>query len=124
MRHQNFTGDEILETITMVRTEQLDIRTITVGISLFDCVSDSSETLCRNIFEKVTRTAKDLRRVSRELEREFGLPIVNNRVAVTPVSLIAGSSGGADFVRIAQTLDRAAGELDIDFIGGFSASVE
>jgi uncharacterized protein (UPF0210 family) len=124
MRHQNFTGDEILETITMVRTEQLDIRTITVGISLFDCVSDNADTLCRNVFNKVTRTARDLRRVSRELEREFGLPIVNNRVAVTPVSLIAGACAGADFVRIAQTLDRAAAELDIDFIGGFSASVE
>jgi len=124
MRHQSFTGDEILETITMVRTEQLDIRTITIGISLFDCVSDNNETLCRNIFSKVTRTAKDLRRVSRELEREFGLPIVNNRVAVTPVSLIAGAARSADFVRIAQTLDRAARELDVDFIGGFSASVE
>lgn len=124
MRHQSFTGDEILETITMVRTEQLDIRTITIGISLFDCVSDSNDTLCRKIFAKVTRTAKDLRRVSRELEREFGLPIVNNRVAVTPVSLVAGKASRADFVRIAQTLDRAARELDVDFIGGFSASVE
>jgi len=124
MRHQSFSGDEILETITMVRTEQLDIRTITVGVSLFDCVSESGETLCRNILEKVTRTAKDLRRVSRELEREFGLPIVNNRIAVTPISLVAGASTQINFVRIAQTLDRAARELDVDFIGGFSASVE
>lgn len=124
MRHQSFSGEEILETIDMVRTEQLDIRTLTVGVSLFDCVSQSSDTLCRNIFEKVTRTAKNLRHVSRQLEREFGLPIVNNRVAVTPISLIAGASSNVDFLRIAQTLDRAASELDIDFIGGYSASVE
>jgi uncharacterized protein len=124
MRHQRFSGDEILETINMVRTEQLDIRTLTVGVSLFDCVSDSNDTLCRNIFDKVTRIAKNLRHVSRELEREFGLPIVNNRVAVTPISLIAGVSSQNNFLRIAQTLDRAAGELEVDFIGGYSASVE
>jgi uncharacterized protein (UPF0210 family) len=124
MRHQSFSGDEILETISMVRTEQLDIRTITIGISLFDCVASDNKTLCRNIYRKVTRIAKDLRRVSGELAQEFGMPIVNNRVAVTPISLIAGRSDVEGFVRIAETLDRAADELQIDFLGGFSASVE
>jgi uncharacterized protein len=124
MRHLGFSGEEILETIGMVRTEKLDIRTITVGISLLDCVSDSSETLCRNIYAKVTRITRDLRRVSGELSREFGVPIVNNRIAVTPIALVAGRSDPDALIRVAETLDRAAHEVDIDFVGGFSAHVE
>ncbi len=124
MKHLNFTGEEIIETISMVRTEQLDIRTITLGISLFDCVSDDPKALCRNIFAKVTRIAQDLRRVSGELEDEFGLPIVNNRIAVTPISLVAGRCSEGDLLRVAETLDRAAHEVKVDFIGGFSAHVE
>jgi uncharacterized protein len=124
MRHLTFSGEEILETIEMVRTEQLDIRTITVGVSLFDCVSDNCETLCRNVFGKVTTITKDLRRVSSELAREFGLPIINNRIAVSPVSLIAGRSDRHEMVRIAETLDRAAKAVNVDFIGGFSTHVE
>jgi len=124
MRQLNFSGEEILETITMVRTEQLDIRTITVGISLLDCVSENCATLCRNIYDKVERTARDLKRVSADLAAEFGLPIINNRIAVTPVSLIAGRSSADDLLRIAETLDRAADAVGVDFIGGFSAQVE
>jgi uncharacterized protein len=124
MRHLNFSGEEILETITMVRTEQLDIRTITVGISLLDCVSDSCEGLCRNVYAKVERIAHDLRRVSEDISAEFGLPIINNRIAVTPVSLIAGRSGPQELLRIAETLDHAAHSVNVDFIGGFSALVE
>jgi uncharacterized protein len=124
MRHLTFSGEEILETIEMVRTEQLDIRTITIGISLFDCVSDNCETLCRNVFDKVTTITRDLRRVSGELAREFGLPIINNRIAVSPVSLIAGRSDRHEMVRIAETLDRAAKAVNVDFIGGFSTHVE
>jgi uncharacterized protein len=124
MRHLNFSGEEILETINMVRTEQLDIRTITVGISLLDCVAGDSNTLCRNVFEKITRVAHDLSRVSGELGREFGIPIVNNRIAVTPISLIAGKADEDGLLMLARTLDRAAHELEIDFIGGFSAHVE
>jgi uncharacterized protein len=124
MRQLNFSGEEILETITMVRTEQLDIRTITVGISLLDCVSDSPETLCRNVYEKIEGVARNLRRISAEISDEFGLPIINNRIAVTPVSLIAGRCGPDDLLRLAQTLDRAAHAVDVDFIGGFSAHVE
>jgi uncharacterized protein (UPF0210 family) len=124
MRHLTFSGEEILETIEMVRTEQLDIRTITIGISLFDWVSDNCETLCRNVFGKVTTITRDLRRVSGELTREFGLPIINNRIAVSPVSLIAGRSDRHEMVRIAETLDRAAKAVNVDFIGGFSTHVE
>jgi uncharacterized protein len=124
MRHLTFSGEEILETIEMVRTEQLDIRTITIGISLFDCVSDNCERLCRNVFGKVTTITRDLRRVSSELTREFGLPIINNRIAVSPVSLIAGRSDRHEMVRIAETLDRAAKAVNVDFIGGFSTHVE
>jgi uncharacterized protein len=124
MRILNFSGEEILETIDMVRTEQLDIRTITVGISLLDCVSESCESLCRNVYDKVERIARDLRRVSAEIAEEFGLPIINNRIAVTPVALIAGRSTPDELLRIAATLDRAAHAVNVDFIGGFSTNVE
>lgn len=124
MKHLGFSGEEILETIGMVRQEKLDIRTVTIGISLFDCVADDCATLCDNIHAKVTRIARDLTKTSAEIAREFGIPIVNNRIAVTPVSLVAGRCGPDEMVRIAQTLDRAADDLGIDFIGGFSAHVE
>jgi len=124
MKHLNYSGEEILETIQMVRTELLDIRTITVGISLLDCVSDSTDALCARIYDKVTGKAKNLRKVGLEIEQEFGIPIVNYRVSVTPVSLVAGRTAPEDFVKIAQSLDRAADTLGIDFIGGFSAHVE
>jgi uncharacterized protein (UPF0210 family) len=124
MKHLSYSGEEILETIQMVRTEQLDIRTITVGISLLDCISDTTDGLCRNIYEKVTARARDLRQVGSDIAQEFGVPIVNYRVSVTPVSLVAGRTAPEDFVRIAGTLDRAADELGVDFIGGFSAHVE
>lgn len=124
MKHLNYSGEEILETIQMVRTELLDIRTITVGISLLDCVSDSTDALCARIYDKVAGKAKDLRKVGLQIEQEFGIPIVNYRVSVTPVSLVAGRTAPEDFVRIAESLDRAADTLGIDFIGGFSAHVE
>jgi uncharacterized protein len=124
MRQLNFSGEEILETIEMVRTEQLDIRTITVGISLLDCVSDTCAGLCRNVYDKVERVARDLRRVSAEISAEFGLPIINNRIAVTPVSQIAGRCDPDEIIEIAATLDRAAHAVNVDFIGGFSAQVE
>src|ERR1700722_18773291 len=103
MRHLNFSGEEILETIQMVRTELLDIRTITVGISLLDCVSDTTDGLCARIYDKITTKARDLRKVGLEIEQEFGIPIVNYRVSVTPAALVAGRTAPEDFVRIAQT---------------------
>jgi uncharacterized protein (UPF0210 family) len=124
MKHLSYSGEEILETIQMVRTEQLDIRTITIGVSLLDCVSASTETLCRNIYDKVTARARNLRQVGSEIAQEFGIPIVNYRIAVTPVSLVSGAIPPGDLVRVAETLDRAADALGVDFIGGFSALVE
>jgi len=124
MKNLTYSGEEILETIQMVRTEQLDIRTITIGISLLDCISDTADGLCAKIYDKVTGRARDLRKVGLEIEQEYGIPIVNYRVSVTPVSLVAGRTAPEDFVRIAETLDRAADVLGIDFIGGFSAHVE
>lgn len=124
MRQLNFSGEEILETISMVRTEQLDIRTITVGISLLDCVSDDAGRLCENVFGKITRIARDLRKVSGDLSGEFGIPIVNNRIAVTPVSLIAGKAEADRLLSLAKTLDRAALQLKVEFIGGYSSHVE
>jgi uncharacterized protein (UPF0210 family) len=124
MKNLTYSGEEILETIQMVRTEQLDIRTITIGVSLLDCISDTTDGLCAKIYDKVTGRAKDLRKVGLEIEQEYGIPIVNYRVSVTPVSLVAGRTRPEDFVRIAETLDRAADVLGIDFIGGFSAQVE
>jgi uncharacterized protein (UPF0210 family) len=124
MKNLYFSGEEILQTIQMVRTEQLDIRTITIGVSLLDCTSDTTDGLCGRIYEKVTSRARDLRKVGAEIEQEFGVPIVNYRVSVTPISLIAGRTAPEDFIRIAETLDRAADSLGIDFIGGFSAHVE
>jgi uncharacterized protein (UPF0210 family) len=124
MKHLNYSGEEILDTIQMVRAEQLDIRTITVGVSLLDCASDSIEVLSAKIYDKVVGKARDLRKVGLEIEQEYGIPIVNYRVSVTPVSLVGGRRTPEDFIRVAQTLDRAADTLGIDFIGGFSAHVE
>lgn len=112
---------DILETINMIRQENLDIRTITMGISLFDCVSDDEKKLCDNIYDKITKKAERLVSVGQEIEKKYGIPIVNKRVSVTPVSLIGGRHGSDTYVRIAETLDRAADTLGINFIGGFSA---
>jgi uncharacterized protein len=124
MRTLHFSADEIIETIEMVQVERLDIRTITMGISLFDCVSDDVGRLCDKLYAKITTKAADLTRVSGEIGREFGVPIINNRIAVTSVAWIAGAASADDFVRIARTLDSAAEAVGIDFIGGFSAHVE
>ena len=115
---------DILETIHMIRQENLDIRTITMGISLFDCVSDDKRRLCGNIYDKITKKAERLVQTGEEIEKEYGIPIVNKRVSVTPVSLIGGAHGGDTYVEIAKTMDRAAKTLGINFIGGYSALVE
>ena len=114
---------DILETINMIRQENLDIRTITMGISLFDCVSDDEKTLCERIYDKITASAHDLVRVGEELESRYGVPIVNKRVAVTPISLIGGRTTPEGYINIAKTLQRAADDIGVNFIGGFSALV-
>ncbi len=115
---------DILETIQMIREENLDIRTITLGISLYDCVSDDKKRLCEKIYDKITRTAKDLVKTGEEIEKDYGIPIVNKRVSVTPVSLIGGDATPDEYVMIAKALQRAATETGINFIGGFSALVQ
>ena len=115
---------DILETIKMIREENLDIRTVTMGISLFDCISDDPARLEEKIYDKITRTAKNLVSVCCELERTYGIPIVNKRISVTPISYIGAGLSPDGFVRLAKTLDRAARELGVNFIGGFSAHVQ
>ncbi|MBR0510682.1 MAG: PFL family protein [Clostridia bacterium] len=115
---------DILETIHMIRQENLDIRTITMGISLLDCVSESEEKLLTNIYDKITKKAERLVATGEEIEKEYGIPIVNKRISVTPVYLVGGGHPTETYVKIAQTLDRAAKTLGINFIGGFSALVE
>ena len=115
---------DILETINMIRQENLDIRTITMGISLYDCVSEDENRLCEKIYEKVTKSAENLVSVGCDIEKKYGIPIVNKRVSVTPVSLVGGACSPEGYLKIAQTLDRAAKTLGINFIGGFSALVQ
>ena len=115
---------DILETIGMIREECLDIRTITMGISLWDCVSDDTDRLCDKIYDKITKKAERLVATGADIEKMYGIPIVNKRVSVTPVSLIGGASTPEGYLKIANTLQRAADALGINFIGGFSALVQ
>ena len=115
---------DILETIQMIRQENLDIRTITMGISLWDCISEDTGRLCDKIYDKITRTAEHLVSVGADIEKTYGIPIVNKRVSVTPLSLVGGNLSPEGYVRAAHTLQRAAHTLGINFIGGFSALVQ
>lgn len=115
---------DILETINMIRQENLDVRTVTMGISLYDCVSDDCDRLCRNIYDKITRRAANLVSECEKLEKLYGVPIVNKRISVTPISCIGGKCSPLEYVRVAKTLDRAARDLGVNFIGGFSALVQ
>ena len=114
---------DILETIGMIREENLDIRTITMGISLFDCVSDDANRLCDKVYDKITRTAEHLVQTGVDIEHKYGIPIVNKRVSVTPVSLIGGNMSPDGYLKLAHTLQKAATTLGINFIGGYSALV-
>lgn len=119
-----FAFEEIQETIRMVQAEKLDIRTITMGISLRDCISDNVETLSNKIYDKITKRAKNLVKVANDLELEFGIPIVNKRISVTPIAIVAESAKSTeDFIKIAKALDDAAKEVGVNFIGGYSALV-
>ncbi len=115
---------DILETVRMIREENLDIRTVTMGISLFDCISDDPCRLEQKIYDKITSSAKRLVSVCEELTREYGIPIVNKRISVTPISLIGAGLSPEGFVRIAKVLDKAANDLGVNFIGGYSALVQ
>ncbi len=116
---------EVLETNKMVSEQTLDVRTITIGISLLDCADASLKKTCDNIYAKLTRIAKDLVKTGDEIGREFGVPVVNKRISVTPIAIVGSSCcrKPADFVKLAKTLDRAAKKLGVNFIGGYSAIV-
>lgn len=119
----NLNTSEIVETIKMIRDEHLDIRTITMGISLLDCADKDINIACQKVYDKITRYAKNLVSVGEEISRKYGIPIINKRVSVTPISIIAGACDTNDYVPFAKTLDRAAREIGVNFIGGFSALV-
>jgi uncharacterized protein (UPF0210 family) len=119
-----FTPFEIQETVDMFLRYKLDIRAITLGVSLLDCASASGEETRRRIREKLLRIAGPLVSVGRSIEVEYGIPIINKRLAVTPMALIAASSGDADYTPYARVLDETAKELGVDFVGGFSALVQ
>ena len=114
----------ILETINMIKLHNFDIRTVTLSISLRDCISENVNTVCDKIQWKLEKYAKNLVSYANEIENDYSIPIVNKRISVTPISLIGESCNDKDYVKIAQTLDKSAQELGVDFIGGFSALVE
>ena len=116
--------EEILETIRMTEVEHFDIRTVTMGINLMDCVSDDFSRLKKNIYDKIVRIAADHVSTAQRIESEYGISIANKRISVTPISLIADGYGKEEFVEIAQVLDQAADELGVDFLAGFSALVQ
>lgn len=113
----------ILETIEMIRDDNLDIRTITMGISLIDCMDSDIDRSCEKVYDKVYNSAKDLVSTAEEIENSLGIPIVNKRISVTPIAHLLGASGG-DPLKYAKTLDEVASKLGVDFIGGYSALVE
>jgi uncharacterized protein (UPF0210 family) len=118
-----FSLNEILETIDMIDHQHLDVRTITMGISIRDCASESAKTTAQKIYDKITRCAQNLVKTGDEIAAEYGIPIVNKRISVTPVSLVAESSDADNYTIFAEAMDRAATEAGVNFIGGFSALV-
>lgn len=116
------TGD-ILETIKMIQEENLDIRTITMGISLLDCIDPDIDRACEKVYQKITKYAKNLVKVGEEIEREYGIPIINKRISVTPIAIISAACKGSP-VKFALTLERAAIDCKVNFIGGYSALVQ
>lgn len=113
---------DIMETITMIQEENLDIRTITMGISLMDCCDSDIDRSCQKVYDKIYRCAKDLVKTGEDIEKKYGIPIVNKRISVTPISMLTAVSGG-DPVKYAKILDKAAKAVGVNFIGGFSALV-
>ncbi|MBY4797450.1 PFL family protein [Collinsella sp. AGMB00827] len=120
----SITPQEIAETRGMVREQNLDIRTITMGISLMGCADEDLKRMCTKVYDRVTQTAEHLVSTAADLEREYGIPIVNKRVSVTPVAQIAAACKDVDLTPLAHTLDKAAATLGIDYLGGYSALVQ
>ncbi len=118
-----FNTSEIMETFKMIKEEHLDIRTITMGISLLDCADSNKDKSVAKIYDKITRYAEHLVETGEEISKRYGIPIINKRISVTPISLVAGASDATDYVCYAKALDKAAKETGVNFIGGFSALV-
>ena len=114
---------EILETIRMIQDECLDIRTTTMGISLLDCGDTDIDKSCQKIYDKICKKAEHLVSTGEQIEKEYGIPIINKRVSVTPIAIMAGISGG-DPVKYALALEKAAQTIGVNFIGGYSALVQ
>ena len=116
--------DEILETINMISMYNLDVRTVTMGISLLDCIDPSAEKTAEKIYNKIVKYGKNLVEYADEISSKYNVPIVNKRVSVTPIAIIGNSTDTDDYTIFAKALDRAATDIGIDFIGGFSALVD
>lgn len=119
-----FNENLILETINMIKLHNLDIRTVTLALSLRDCVSTDVDEVCENIYNKILKYGKNLYKYAVDIENDYSIPIINKRIAVTPISLVGEACKNKDYVKIAKTLDAAAKAVNVDFIGGFSALVE
>ena len=118
-----YNTHDILETIEMIENENLDIRTVTMGISLLDCISGDIDTTCQKVYDKILRMAGNLVPVCQDIEKKYGIPIINKRISVTPISMLAASCSGNNPVKFAKTLERAAREVGVNFIGGYTALV-
>ncbi|MFA5527672.1 MAG: PFL family protein [Peptostreptococcales bacterium] len=116
--------NNIMETISMIEREKLDIRTITMGISLLDCIREDSRTCNQKIYDKITKKAEHLVKTGNDIEMEYGIPIINKRISITPMALIAQATSETNYVKFAETLDKAAKEVGVNFIGGYSALVQ
>ena len=109
---------DILETISMIQDENLDIRTVTMGISLLDCIDSDIDKACDKVYKKITTYAERLVPVCKDIETEYGIPIINKRISVTPIAMLAAACPDADLVKFAHTLEKASRVVGVDFIGG------
>ena len=112
---------DILETINMIDNEHLDVRTVTMGINLLDCVDSDIDKACDKVYDKICRYAQDLVPTAEGIEREYGIPIINKRISVTPIAMVGAACQNKNLIKFAHTLDRAADTLGVNFIGGYSA---
>ena len=118
-----YTNNEIMETIKMIQEENLDVRTITMGISLLDCIDDDIDRACGKVYDKICRYAGDLVKTGEDISKDYGIPIIHKRISVTPVAMLAAACPTKSPVKFAQTLDKAAAEIGVNFVGGYSALV-
>ena len=123
MNSTMFNAGDILETIRMIQDECLDIRTITMGISLLDCIDPDIDKACQKVYDKITTKAAKLVEIGERIEKEYGIPIINKRISVTPIAMLAAACPGKSPVAFARTLQKAAETCGVNFVGGYSALV-